>query len=69
MNDATYFYSYYLYDKGTAGCKGDGKFYVVGVKAFETAAFAAKNKGYFKCTGRNWTTELAFATGGGAAQK
>lgn len=69
INDATYFYSYYLYDKGTAGCKGDGKFYVLGVKAFETSAFAARNKGYFKCSGRDWTSELAFATGGGASQK
>ncbi len=66
-NDTTYFYSYYLYDKGTSSCVGDGKFYVVGVKAFETSAFAAKNKGYFKCADRDWSTELAFVSGGGAA--
>lgn len=68
-NDTAYYYSYYLYDKGTSGCISDGKFYVLGVKAFETSAFAAKNKGYFKCSGRNWSTELAFVTGGGASQK
>ncbi len=66
VNDATYYYCYYVYDKGTSGCAGNGKFYVLGVKAFETSAFAAKNTGYFKCAGRDWTAELAFATGGGA---
>ncbi len=67
-NDTTFYYSYYLYDKGTSSCVGDGKFYVVGVKAFETSEFATKNKGYFKCADRDWSTELAFVSGGGAAQ-
>lgn len=65
VNNATFFYSYYLYDKGTAGCPSDGKFYVLGVKSFETSAFAARNKGWFQCSGRDWTAELAYATGGG----
>lgn len=69
LNDATYFYSYYLYDKGTAGCKGAGKFYVLGVKSFETAAFAAKNRGYFQCADRDWNAELAYVTGGGTVQE
>jgi len=69
LNDATYFYSYYLYDKGTAGCQGSGKFYVLGAKAYETTSFGSKNKGYFQCSDRDWTSELAYATGGGATQK
>lgn len=65
-NDSTFFYSYYLYDKGTSGCVGDGKFYVVGIKAFETSAFSTKNKGYFKCADRDWSSELDYVSGGGA---
>lgn len=67
-NDASFFYSYYLYDKGTAGCRGDGKFYVLGIKAFETSAFATKHAGWFRCADRDWTEELAYASGGGAVQ-
>lgn len=68
MNDETYQYRYYVYDKGTGGCKGDGKFYVLGVKAFETADAALKSKGYFKCSSRNWGDEFAYVTGGGASE-
>lgn len=68
-NDDTYHYRYYVYDRGTGGCKGDGKFYVLGVKAFETATFAEKNKGQFKCSDRDWSAELAFVCGGGARLK
>lgn len=67
-NDAGFFYSYYLYDKGTAGCRGDGKFYVLGIKAFETSTFASKHTGWFRCADRDWTEELAYACGGGAVQ-
>lgn len=67
INDDTYQYRYYVYDKGTAGCKSDGKFYVLGIRAFETADMALKNTGYFQCSGRNWASEFAYVTGGGAS--
>lgn len=69
MNDDTYHYRYYVWAKGSYGCQGDGPFYVLGVKAFETADFAAKNKGFFKCDQRDWSSEFAYVTGGGASWK
>lgn len=69
LNDATYQYRYYVYPKGTSGCKGNTPFYVLGIRAFETAEVAAANKGYFQCTGRDWSTEFAYVTGGGASLK
>jgi type II secretion system protein G len=68
-NDATYHYRYYVYNAGDYGCIGPSKYYVLGVKAFETAGFAAKNKGFFKCAGRDWSAEFAYVTGGGASWK
>ena len=67
LNDDTYQYRYYVYDKGTGGCKGDTRFYVLGLRAFETADTALKNTGYFQCASRNWGTEFAYVTGGGAS--
>lgn len=67
INDETYQYRYYLYDQGTAGCTG-GPFYVLGVRAFETNEYATRNKGQFKCSGRNWSTEFSYVTGGGASE-
>ena len=68
INDETYQYRYYLYPKGTGGCKGDASFYVLGVRAFETNDYALKNKGQFKCASRNWGDEFAYVTGGGASE-
>lgn len=69
LDDARYFYSYYLYDEGTAGCRGEGKFYVLGIKAFESTSFAARDSGVFRCSDRDWSRELAYVTGGGAPQQ
>jgi prepilin-type N-terminal cleavage/methylation domain-containing protein len=66
INDATFHYRYYLYGAGSYGCVGSTSFYVLGVKAFESPDFAAKNKGFFKCASRNWSDEFAYVTGGGA---
>jgi len=66
-NDATYHYRYYVYDKGSYGCRGDGPFYVLGVRTFETEDMANENPGYFRCKTRNWSTEFAYVTGGGAS--
>jgi len=68
INDETYQYRYYVYPKGSGGCKGDASFYVLGVRAFETNDYALKNKGQFKCASRNWGDEFAFVTGGGASE-
>lgn len=67
LNDETYQYRYQVFAKGTGGCLGDTSFFVLGVKAFETSDFAAKNKGLFKCATRDWATEFAFVCGGGAS--
>lgn len=67
INDETYHYRYYVYAKDTSGCIGDGPFYVLGIKNFETAEFKSKNTGFFKCTGRDWSSEFAYVTGGGAS--
>lgn len=69
INDSTYHYRYYVYEKGAYDCGGDTAFYVLGIRNFESAEFAAKNKGFFECTGRNWSNEFAYVTGGGASFK
>lgn len=67
IDDDTYQYRYYVFDKGSYSCKGDGPFFVLGVKNFETAEFAEKNPGFFRCSERNWGDEFAYVTGGGAS--
>jgi len=67
VNDATYQYRYYVYNKGSYGCVGDTKFYVLGIRNFETANFAAEHPGYFKCASRDWSAEFDYVTGGGAS--
>lgn len=65
INDATYHYRYYIYNRNSYGCSGQKKFYVLGIRNFESAGFARKNQGFFRCSGRNWGTEFAYVTGGG----
>lgn len=67
INDSTFHYRYYIYRRAAYGCAGNTQFYVLGVRNFESADFAAKNKGFFQCSGRNWNNEFAFVTGGGAS--
>ena len=69
INDATYHYRYWVYSANSYGCAGDQDYYVLGVRNFESADFARKNKGFFKCSGRNWSDEFAYVTGGGASFK
>jgi hypothetical protein len=66
INDATFHYRYYVYAQGSYGCPGNGDFYVLGVRSFESAEFASANKGFFRCAGRDWSEEFAYVTGGGA---
>ncbi len=67
VNDETYHYRYYVYADDAYGCIGDGPFYVVGIRNFETEDFEDNNQGYFRCSGRNWGNEFAFVAGGGAS--
>ncbi len=69
INDATHHYRYYVYNQGSYGCGSQRKFYVLGVRNFESTDFAKKNQGFFKCSGRNWSNEFAYVTGGGATFK
>jgi general secretion pathway protein G len=69
LNDATYQYRYFVYTKGQYGCVGATPYYVLGIRNFETADFATRNKGFFKCSGRDWSNEFAYVTGGGASYK
>jgi type II secretion system protein G len=69
INDDTYQYRYYLYAKGQYGCAGETPYYVLGIRNFETAECATRNKGFFKCSGRDWSTEFAYVTGGGASDR
>jgi prepilin-type N-terminal cleavage/methylation domain-containing protein len=64
LNDETYNYRYFVYPAGTAGCKATRPFYVIGIRTFETADFALRNKGGFQCAARNWGDEFAYVTGG-----
>jgi len=69
INDNIYHYRYYVYDKGKYGCVGSTRFYVLGVREFESDSFATKNPGYFKCASRNWSSDFDYVTGGGASFK
>lgn len=67
LNTGNYAYYYYVYPQGSYGCASEGEFYVLGVKSFETADCAARNAGWFQCSGRDWNDTLAYVTGGGAS--
>jgi type II secretion system protein G len=69
INDDTYHYRYYVYAKGQYGCAGETPYYVIGIRNFETTDCDTRNKGFLKCSGRDWSTELAYVTGGGASDR
>lgn len=67
LDTTRYHYRYHVYSQGSSGCVGPGPFYVLGIRNFETSAFAAQNPGYFQCSGRDWGLEFDYVTGGGAS--
>jgi len=69
INDSKYQYRYFVYSKGAYGCKGNTPFYVLGVTKFETSGFAAEHPGFFKCSGRDWSTTFDYVVGEGASLK
>ncbi|MBM3991232.1 MAG: hypothetical protein FJ298_09530 [Planctomycetes bacterium] len=66
-NEPAFHYRYARYDEGTHGCVGSGPYFVLAATAFEDPRFAARHTGWFKCLARNWNSEFAYVTGGGAA--
>lgn len=69
INDHTFHYRYYVFAKGAEGCQGEGAFYVLGIRSFETDEFQARHHGYFKCATRDWNAEFAWVTGGGTSEE
>lgn len=69
IGDDRHHYRYYVYPKGSYGCVGMTSFYVLGIREFETEAFAAQNTGCFTCTGRDWNREFDYVIGGGATER
>ncbi len=69
LNDKTHHYRYYVYGKGSYGCKGTTPYYVLGIRQFEGDDAKAKNKGFFRCSKRDWSKEFDYVTGGGASWK
>ncbi|HUR28122.1 MAG TPA: prepilin-type N-terminal cleavage/methylation domain-containing protein [Planctomycetota bacterium] len=69
LGDALHAYGYNLYEEGTCGCAGKGKFYVLGITRFETPEFAAAHPGYFKCAQKDWNADFEYVTGGGASER
>jgi len=68
LNNDLNHYRYYVYNQGSYGCAGYSSFYVLGIRAFETKSFKTSNTGFFACSGRNWSDEFDYVTGGGATQ-
>jgi type II secretory pathway pseudopilin PulG len=64
LNDETYNYRYFAYEKGACGCTSGASFWVLGIRTFETADVALKNHGGFTCANRNWGDEFAYVIGG-----
>jgi type II secretion system protein G len=69
VGDDRYHYRYYVYSQGSYSCRGTTPFYVLGIRNFETTEFSEPNKGFFKCSGRDWGADFAYVTGGGATFK
>ena len=69
VNDDTFHFRYYVYNQGSYGCVGPDKFYVLGIRNFESASFAQKNSGTFLCSGFDWGTQFDWVTGGGASRQ
>lgn len=67
LNDANHHYRYFRYNSGAFGCVAPEPFFVLGIRNFETAGARHKHVGDFKCPLRDWTSEFAYVTGGGAA--
>jgi len=61
INDATHHYEYQHYPAGTAGFATD--YFVIGIENFETPGYS-NVRGYWKGTGKDWSDDFAYVTGG-----
>jgi len=66
INDATFQLPLLRLRQGLLRLRGQLGLLRARIRNFESADFAAKNKGFFACSGRNWNDEFAYVTGGGA---
>ena len=67
INDNTYHYRYRTFRQGAHGCVGRTRFYVLGVRNFESDDFANENPGYFRCANKDFGDNFDYVTGGGAS--
>ncbi len=64
-NTAPMSYAYYVYAAGTSSCDvARGAFYVLGVREMESTGRPHPKSPGFTCTGRNWSVEFDWVTGG-----
>jgi len=68
LDSDVHHYRYRVFPQGTFGCKGFTSFYVLGIREFESEAYADANSGFFACDGRDFGDEFDYVTGGGATQ-
>jgi len=67
INDNTYYYRYRVYNKGAQGCVGSTRFFVLGIRRFETEDYKTEHPGFFKCANKDWAQVFDYVTGGGAS--
>jgi prepilin-type N-terminal cleavage/methylation domain-containing protein len=67
-DDELHHYRYRVYPQGSFGCQGYSSFYVLGIREFETETYETSSSGFFQCSGRNWSDEFDYVTGGGATE-
>ncbi|MFT5153877.1 MAG: prepilin-type N-terminal cleavage/methylation domain-containing protein, partial [Planctomycetota bacterium] len=65
INDDSHQYRYYRYSAGSYGCSGEGNFFILGIRNFETEDARAEVTKHFNCSDRNWGDEFDYVTGGG----
>jgi prepilin-type N-terminal cleavage/methylation domain-containing protein len=65
VNNSTYHYRYYRYSAGTNGCDTTrGRYFVFGIYNIESSSGPHPDSPGFSCSGRNWTNEFDWVTGG-----
>ncbi|HPF14468.1 MAG: prepilin-type N-terminal cleavage/methylation domain-containing protein [Planctomycetes bacterium] len=67
IEDATHYFAYRKLPAGTYGCVGPGSYYVIAIHAFETQQARNQFPSNFRCSGFDFGSQFAYATGGGAS--
>ncbi len=63
-NDETHHYRFHRYAAGTYGCAAGDDFYVLGIRTWETDTYRTQHRGFFSCSGRNWSDEFDWVAAG-----